>query len=32
LVALIGIEASAWLHLLQDGDPMPSWPKRRKRR
>ena len=23
LVALIGIEASAWLHLLQDGDPMP---------
>ena len=23
LVALIGIEASAWLHLVQDGDPMP---------
>jgi len=31
-VALIGIEASAWLHLLQDGDPMPTWLKRRKRR
>ena len=31
-VALVGIEASAWLHLLQDGDPMPTWPKRQKRR
>ncbi|MFY9250226.1 MAG: metal-binding protein [Vulcanococcus sp.] len=29
-VALVGIEASAWLHLLQDGDPMPRRSKRRK--
>ena len=29
LVALIGIEASAWLHLLQDGDPMPRIRRRR---
>ena len=29
LVALIGIEASAWLHLLQDGDPMPRMGRRR---
>ena len=39
LVALIGLEASAWLHLVQDGDPMPRLPiklqlprKRRRRR
>lgn len=24
LAFLIGLEASAWLHLIQDGDPMPS--------
>ena len=29
LVALIGIEASAWLHLIQDGDPMPRLRRRR---
>ena len=29
-VALVGIEASAWLHLLQDGDPMPRRSRRRK--
>jgi uncharacterized metal-binding protein len=23
LAALVGLEASAWLHLIQDGDPMP---------
>jgi uncharacterized metal-binding protein len=23
LSALVGVEASAWLHLIQDGDPMP---------
>ena len=23
LAALAGLEASAWLHLIQDGDPMP---------
>ena len=23
LAALLGLEASAWLHLIQDGDPMP---------
>jgi len=28
-VALVGIEASAWLHLLQDGDPMPRLWRRR---
>ena len=27
LAALVGIEASAWLHLLQDGDPMPRTPR-----
>ena len=36
--ALVGLEASAWLHLLQDGDPLPTgwrrWcrPRRRRRR
>ena len=28
-VALVGVEASAWLHLLQDGDPMPRLWRRR---
>ena len=28
ITALMAIEASAWLHLLQDGDPMPP-PLRR---
>ena len=36
LVVLMGLEASAWLHLIQDGDPMPRLPiklqPRRKRR
>ena len=38
LAALVGIEASSWLHLLQDGDPLPKRPRlfagrrRRKRR
>lgn len=34
LAALVGLEASAWLHLLQDGDPMPRLPRplRRRRR
>lgn len=38
LAALVGIEASSWLHLLQDGDPLPRRPRlfagrrRRKRR
>ncbi len=27
LAALVGVEASAWLHLLQDGDPMPRTPR-----
>ncbi len=27
LAALLGLEASSWLHLLQDGDPMPRWPR-----
>jgi uncharacterized metal-binding protein len=29
LAALVGLEASAWLHLIQDGDPMPRWRRRR---
>jgi len=34
LTALVGVEASAWLHLIQDGDPLPRWPRwlRRPRR
>jgi len=28
ITALLAIEASAWLHLLQDGDPMPLPPSR----
>jgi len=34
LAALVGLEASAWLHLLQDGDPTPPLPRplRRARR
>ncbi len=33
LAALVGVEASSWLHLLQDGDPVPRLPRllRRKR-
>ena len=27
LAAQLGLEASSWLHLLQDGDPMPRWPR-----
>jgi uncharacterized metal-binding protein len=27
LAALLGLEASSWLHLFQDGDPMPRWPR-----
>ncbi|MFN9692849.1 MAG: DUF2227 family putative metal-binding protein [Synechococcaceae cyanobacterium] len=27
LAALLGIEASSWLHLLQDGDPLPKQPR-----
>ncbi len=30
LAILLGLEASAWLHLIKDGDPMPQeWHKRR---
>jgi uncharacterized metal-binding protein len=32
LAALLGLEASAWLHLIQDGDPMPKWPRLLRRR
>ena len=29
LAVLLGLEASAWLHLIKDGDPMPQeWSKR----
>jgi uncharacterized metal-binding protein len=27
LSAAVGIEASSWLHLVQDGDPMPRLPR-----
>jgi len=29
---LAGIEASSWLHLIQDGDPMPRLPRLLRRR
>jgi uncharacterized metal-binding protein len=33
IAALVAVEASAWLHLIQDGDPMPRLPRvLRKRR
>ncbi|CAK6688191.1 MULTISPECIES: metal-binding protein [unclassified Synechococcus] len=32
LTALIGLEASSWLHLLQDGDPIPRLPRILRRR
>lgn len=34
LAVLVGLEASSWLHLIQDGDPMPKTPRllRRRRR
>ncbi len=38
LAALVGLEASSWLHLIQDGDPLPKTPRllqallRRRRR
>ena len=28
ITALVALEASAWLHLIQDGDPMPLPPRR----
>jgi len=31
LAGLVGLEASAWLHLIQDGDPLPPAPWRRRR-
>ena len=31
--ALLGLEGSVWLHLLLDGDPLPTeWSKRWRRR
>jgi uncharacterized metal-binding protein len=27
VAALVGLEASSWLHLIQDGDPMPKTPR-----
>ncbi|MFY8149583.1 MAG: DUF2227 family putative metal-binding protein [Prochlorococcaceae cyanobacterium] len=32
LAALLGVEASSWLHLLQDGDPLPRLPRLLRRR
>ncbi|MFZ9621403.1 MAG: metal-binding protein [Prochlorococcaceae cyanobacterium] len=32
LTALVGLEASAWLHLIQDGDPVPRLPRVLRRR
>ena len=32
LGALLGLEASCWLHLILDGDPLPTeWQRRRRR-
>jgi len=32
LALLLGLEASVWLHLIQDGDPLPmEWTRRRRR-
>ncbi|TGG85888.1 MAG: hypothetical protein ERJ67_04215 [Aphanocapsa feldmannii 277cV] len=28
LAALLGLEASSWLHLVMDGDPLPRWMRR----
>ena len=33
LAGLLGLEASVWLHLILDGDPLPAeWSRRRRRR
>lgn len=32
IAALVGIEASTWLHLIQDGDPLPRTPRLLRRR
>ena len=32
ITALVGVEASAWLHLIQDGDPVPRLPRLLRRR
>jgi uncharacterized metal-binding protein len=32
LAVLCGVEASAWLHLIQDGDPVPRLPRLLRRR
>ncbi len=32
VAALVGLEASSWLHLIQDGDPLPRLRRRRRRR
>ena len=32
LAGLAGVEASAWLHLIQDGDPLPRRPRLLRRR
>ena len=32
LAGLLGLEASVWLHLILDGDPLPAeWSRRRRR-
>lgn len=30
--SLVGLEASSWLHLIQDGDPLPRLPRPLRRR
>jgi len=32
IAALAGVEASAWLHLIQDGDPVPRVPRMLRQR
>lgn len=31
LAGLIGVEASGWLHLVLDGDPVFRWPRKRRK-
>ena len=32
IAAVVGVEASSWLHLIQDGDPMPRLPRLLRRK
>ena len=32
IAAVVGVEASSWLHLIQDGDPLPRLPRLLRRK